>query len=83
MKLTEKTIDIISYLGKNGIKKPPIERQMAKNLKMCYAYTNKLVKNLIKEGLVYKEEKKGRTKKIHLTDKGKKLFKEINEGGFE
>jgi DNA-binding MarR family transcriptional regulator len=78
MKLTEKTIDIISYLGKNGIKKPPIERQMAKNLKMCYAYTNKLVKKLIKEEFVYKEDIDGRTKKIYLTEKGKKLFKEIN-----
>jgi DNA-binding MarR family transcriptional regulator len=78
MKLTEKTIEIINYLGKNGIKRPPIERQMAKNLKMCYSYANRLVKKLIKEEFVYKEDIDGRTKKIYLTEKGKKLFKEIN-----
>lgn len=67
---------IIIYLGKNN---ENYSHKISINLKLTYAHVSMIIKWLEKDGIIVRKYVDKRKKIINLTDKGKRLFKILEE----
>lgn len=76
----KKTARILLYLlEKNHIEKRSCNiTEISRELNLNFGWTRNVLKNMEQMGLV-KSEKKGRDREFHLTKRGLKIAKEVNE----
>ena len=70
-------VDLLIYLYKH-IHEEAYSQEISFKFKVTYSHFVKVVQLLEKVGIVFRKAK-GRGKTIHLTDKGKKIAKKLNE----